>query len=147
MQILKDREIIEDNFRYITDEEIIDGDNISISLARWQQEKSQLQQHDGKVGVRLGSTDSAAAIADDLADISLIELNFPAFTDGRLFSTAKLLRIRYGYQGEIRAVGQFMVDQVCYLSKVGVNAFQLNNEAQLPVALATLDDFSVSYQG
>ena len=146
MQILKDREIIEDNFRYITDEEIVEGDNISMSLARWQQEKTQLQQHDGKVGVRLGSTDSAAAIADDLADISLIELNFPAFTDGRLFSTAKLLRTRYGYQGEIRAVGQFMVDQVCYLSKVGVNAFQLNNEAQLPVALATLDDFSVSYQ-
>lgn len=145
MQILKDREIIEDNFRYITDEEIIEGDNISMSLARWQQEKAQLQQHDGKIGVRLSSIDSIVAIADDLADISLIELNFPAFTDGRLFSTAKLLRSRYCYQGEIRAVGQFMVDQVYYLSKVGVNAFQLN-EAQLPVALAALDDFSVSYQ-
>jgi uncharacterized protein (DUF934 family) len=96
--------------------------------------------------VRLGSTDSVETIANDLADISLIELNFPAFTDGRLFSTAKLLRTRYSYQGEIRAVGQFMVDQVCYLSKVGVNAFQLDNVAQLPVALATLDDFSVSYQ-
>jgi uncharacterized protein (DUF934 family) len=146
MQILKDREIIEDNYRYITDEEIVEGDNISMFLARWQQEKSQLQQHDGKLGVRLGSTDSAEAIANDLADISLIELNFPAFTDGRLFSTAKLLRTRYGYQGEIRAVGQFMVDQVFYLSKVGVNAFQLDNVAQLPVALAMLDDFSVSYQ-
>jgi uncharacterized protein (DUF934 family) len=146
MQILKDREIIEDNFRYIADEEIIEGDNISLSLARWQQEKSQLQQHDGKIGVRLSSTDNVSAIADDLADISLIELNFPAFTDGRLFSTAKRLRTRYGYQGEIRAVGQFMVDQVFYLSKVGVNAFQLNNSAELPLALAVLDDFSVSYQ-
>jgi uncharacterized protein (DUF934 family) len=146
MQILKDREIIEDNFRYIADEEIIEGDNVSLSLARWQQEKTQLQQHDGKIGVRLNSTDSAETIEDDLADISLIELNFPAFTDGRLFSTAKLLRSRYNYQGEIRAVGQFMVDQVCYLAKVGVNAFQLNNEAQLPLALTLLDDFSVSYQ-
>ena len=146
MQILKDREIIEDNFRHITDEEIIEGDNISISLARWQQEKDQLQQHDGKLGVRLGSTDSIEAIAGDLSDISLIELNFPAFTDGRLFSTAKLLRQRYGYQGEIRAVGHFMVDQIFYLSKIGVNAFQLSNEAQLPLALTLLDDFSVSYQ-
>ncbi len=146
MQILKDREIIEDSFRHIADEEIVDGDNISVSLARWHQEKAQLQQHDGKVGVRLGSTDNIESIADDLANISLIELNFPVFTDGRLFSTAKLLRIRYGYQGEIRAIGQFMVDQVCYLSKIGVNAFQLHNEAQLPLALAALDDFSVSYQ-
>lgn len=146
MQILKNREIIEDNYRYITDEEIVEGDNISMSLARWQQEKTQLQEHDGKIGVRLGSTDSVESIATDLESISLVELNFPVFTDGRLFSTAKLLRTRYGYQGEIRAVGQFMVDQVCYLSKVGVNAFQLSNEAQLPVALATLDDFSVSYQ-
>ena len=146
MQILKDREIIEDNFRYIADEEVIEGDNISLSLARWQQEKTQLQQHDGKLGIRLNSTDTAEAIVNDLADISLIELNFPAFTDGRLFSTAKLLRTRYGYQGEIRAVGQFMVDQVCYLAKVGVNAFQLSNETQLPLALTLLDDFSVSYQ-
>ena len=146
MQILKDREIIEDSFRHIADEEIVDGDNVSVSLARWQQEKSQLQQHDGKVGVRLGSTDSVESIAGDLEAISLVELNFPAFTDGRLFSTAKLLRIRYGYQGEIRAVGNFMLDQVFYLSKIGVNAFQLNNTEQLPVALAALDDFSVSYQ-
>lgn len=146
MQILKDREIIEDSFRYIADEEIAEGDNISVSLARWRQEKTQLQQHDGKVGVRLGSTDSVESIAGDLESISLVELNFPAFTDGRLFSTAKLLRIRFGYQGEIRAVGNFMLDQVFYLSKIGVNAFQLNNTEQLPVALAALDDFSVSYQ-
>jgi uncharacterized protein (DUF934 family) len=146
MQILKDREIIEDSFRYISDEEIVDGENVSMPLARWQQEKAQLQQHDGKLGVRLGSTDSVQSIADDLDSLSLVELNFPVFTDGRLFSTAKLLRNRYAYRGEIRAVGQFMVDQVCYLSKVGVNSFQLHNEAQLPVALAALDDFSVSYQ-
>lgn len=146
MQILKDREIIEDSFRHIADEEIAEGENISVSLARWRQEKAQLQQHNGKVGVRLGSTDSAESIATDLENISLVELNFPAFTDGRLFSTAKLLRSRYNYQGEIRAVGNFMLDQVFYLSKIGVNAFHLNNSEQLPVALAALDDFSVSYQ-
>jgi uncharacterized protein (DUF934 family) len=78
-------------------------------------------------------------------DLSLIELNFPVFTDGRLFSQAKLLRSRSGYQGEIRAIGNFMVDQVFYMSKVGINAFDLD-ESSISVALHSLKDFSVSYQ-
>lgn len=146
MQIIKDRQIVEDNYRYIEDEENLTSGNITVSFARWQQQKSQLLNHNGKVGLRLNIEDDVTLIEDDLKNIPLIELNFPAFTDGRLFSRAKLLRIRFGYQGEIRAVGQFMVDQVFYLSKLGVNAFQLNNTEQLPVALAALDDFSVSYQ-
>lgn len=146
MQIIKDRQIVEDNYHYLADDESLVSGNITVSLARWQQEKAQLLSHDGKVGVRLNFDDALEAIAADLNALSLIELNFSFFGDGRLFSRAKLLRSRFGYQGEIRAVGDFMLDQIFYLSKVGVNAFQLNNTEQLPVALATLDDFSVSYQ-
>lgn len=146
MQIIKDKQIVEDHYRYIADGESLESGNITVSLARWQQEKTQLLNHDGKVGLRLNFDDDIAIITHDLHNIPLLELNFSFFGDGRLFSRAKLLRSRFGYQGEIRAVGQFMVDQVCYLSKVGVNAFQLDNPAQLPVALATMDDFSVSYQ-
>jgi uncharacterized protein (DUF934 family) len=146
MQIIKDKQIVENTYRYLADDESLSNGNITVSLARWQQEKAQLLSHDGQVGLRLTIEDDVALIADDLNKIALIELNFPAFTDGRLFSRAKLLRIRFGYQGEIRAVGNFMLDQVFYLSKIGVNAFHLNNEEQLPVALATLDDFSISYQ-
>ncbi|MBC8392295.1 MAG: DUF934 domain-containing protein, partial [Deltaproteobacteria bacterium] len=79
-------------------------------------------------------------------DIQLIELDFPAFTDGRIFSHAWLLRGRYNYQGEIRATGHFMPDQVFYLSRVGVNAFNLEKTEDLPVALSNLNDFSVNYQ-
>ena len=146
MQIIKDKQIVENTYRYLADDENLSNGNITVSLARWQQEKAQLLSHDGQVGLRLTIEDDVALIADDLNKIALLELNFPAFTDGRLFSRAKLLRIRFGYQGEIRAVGNFMLDQVFYLSKIGVNAFHLNNEEQLPVALATLDDFSISYQ-
>jgi uncharacterized protein (DUF934 family) len=146
MQIIKDKKIVEDSFRYLADDENLVSGNISVSLARWQAEKAQLLNHAGKVGLRLNVEDDIAGLADDLNKFPLLELNFAAFTDGRSFSRAKLLRQRLGYQGEIRAVGQFMVDQVCYLSKVGVNAFQLDNVEQLPVALKTLDDFSVSYQ-
>lgn len=146
MQIIKDKQIVENTYRYLADDESLSNGNITVSLARWLQEKAQLLSHDGQVGLRLTIEDDVTLIADDLNKIALIELNFPAFTDGRLFSRAKLLRIRFGYQGEIRAVGNFMLDQVFYLSKIGVNAFHLNNEEQLPVALATLDDFSISYQ-
>jgi uncharacterized protein (DUF934 family) len=146
MQIIKDKQIVENTYRYLADDESLSNGNITVSLARWLQEKAQLLSHDGQVGLRLTIEDDVALIAEDLNKIALIELNFPAFTDGRLFSRAKLLRIRFGYQGEIRAVGNFMLDQVFYLSKIGVNAFHLNNEEQLPVALATLDDFSISYQ-
>jgi uncharacterized protein (DUF934 family) len=146
MQIIKDKQIVENTYRYLADDENLSNGNITVSLARWLQEKAQLLSHDGQVGLRLTIEDDVALIVDDLNKIALLELNFPAFTDGRLFSRAKLLRIRFGYQGEIRAVGNFMLDQVFYLSKIGVNAFHLNNEEQLPVALATLDDFSISYQ-
>jgi len=100
----------------------------------------------GKKGVRIGPADSVEDIAADLKDIQLIELDFPAFADGRIFSHAWLLRGRYNYQGEIRATGHFMRDQVFYLSRVGVNAFSIENTEDLPVALSNLNDFSVNYQ-
>ena len=81
-----------------------------------------------------------------MKDIQLIELDFPDFADGRLFSHAWLLRGRYNYQGEIRATGHYMPDQVFYLSRVGVNAFNPEKVEDLPVVLSHLNDFTVKYQ-
>ena len=146
MQIIKDKQIVEDAYHYVADDESLVSGNITVSLARWQQDKAQLLTYDGKVGLRLNFDDDFEAIADDLQSLPLIELNFSFFGDGRLFSRAKLLRSRFGYHDEIRAVGNFMLDQIFYLSKVGVNAFCVNDSAFVLVALAALDDFSVSYQ-
>ena len=146
MQIIKDQQIIDDNWSYVADDtELKDGD-ISVSLARWKKDKQQMLQSTGKIGVRIGPADSVEDIAADLKDIALIELDFPAFADGRIFSHAWLLRGRYNYQGEIRATGHFMPDQVFYLSRVGVNAFSLEKTEDLSAALSALDDFSVNYQ-
>jgi uncharacterized protein (DUF934 family) len=145
MQIIKNRQIVADNYRYVADEESVTGENVTVSLARWQQEKEILKQQVANLGIRLNALDDFDALGQELTNLPLIELNFGFFGDGRLFSRAKLLR-RAGFQGELRAVGQFMLDQVGYLSKVGINAFSLDNPMQLPVALAALDDFSVSYQ-
>ncbi len=147
MQNIKDQHIIDDHQQFITDEQPLppQGD-ITVSLTRWQKDRAQLLSITGRLGVRLSPVDATQDIADDLHQLALIEVDFPVYTDGRAFSHARLLRKRYGYQGEIRAVGQFMPDQVFYLSRVGVNAFQLPNPQQLPTALNTLHDFSKSYQ-
>ena len=146
MQIIKDKQIIDDSWSYVADDAELKKGDISVSLARWKKDKQQLLQYNEKIGVRIGPADAVEDIADDLKDIQLIELDFPAFADGRIFSHAWLLRGRYNYQGEIRATGHFMPDQVFYLSRVGVNAFSLEKIEDLPVALSTLNDFTVNYQ-
>ncbi len=81
-----------------------------------------------------------------LAAISLVAVNFPLFTDGRGFSYARELRQR-GYQGELRAVGEFLPDQLHYLRRCGFDAFQFNDESRLEEGLRQLDIFSEHYQG
>ena len=146
MQIIKDRQITGDNWRYIADNAELEKGNICVSLARWRQDKQQLLNHEGKLGLRIGPDDSVSELVGDLDKIQLIELYFPDFADGRLFSHAWLLRGRYHYQGEIRAAGHYMPDQVYYLSRVGVNAFKPEKQENLLVELSYLEDFSVKYQ-
>jgi len=146
MQIIKDQQIIDDSWQSLADDAEFTAGNVSVSVNRWQQDKSKLLAHDGKLGIRISPADSVADFADDLDKIALVELDFPDFADGRLFSQAWLLRSRYGFQGEIRAIGKYMPDQVFYLSRVGVNAFKPAKAEQLPVELGYLHDFSVKYQ-
>jgi uncharacterized protein (DUF934 family) len=147
MPILKDNHLIDSDWRFIADDsELPEQGDITVSLSRWQNQQPDLNAHNGKVGIRLTPSDAVQTLSDDLTGIHLIELDFPAFTDGRLFSHAQLLRSAHHYTGELRAVGQFMPDQLFYLSRVGVNAFQLDSE-QLPLAQQCLQDFSVRYQG
>ena len=148
MQIIKDKQIIDNTWVFVDDEtEISANGNITVSLARWLQQQPLLANREGKTGIRITSSDqTTAAIADNLHGIELIELDFPGFGDGRLFSHAHQLRKHLGYQGEIRAVGHFLPDQVYYLQRVGVNAFQLEDETQLPLALSCMNDFTVNYQ-
>jgi len=146
MKIIKDKQIIEDSWRHIADDEKMTNGDITVSLARWNKEKDVLANHQGNIGIRIAPAEDVAEIADDLKNISLVAVELPAFTDGRAFTHARLLRSRYGYQGEIRAIGNYMADQAFYLHRVGVNAFELENEAELSTALSTLNDFTVKYQ-
>jgi uncharacterized protein (DUF934 family) len=96
--------------------------------------------------LRLEPGDDPAGVADRLATAARVEVNFPAFADGRGYSIARLLRERYGYQGELRAVGDVLRDQIFYLSRVGFDAFLLREDQDAEEALAALHDFSEVYQ-
>ena len=143
MQIIKNNQLIENHWTYLEDDAPVITGNICVSLARWQAEKNELSKHAGNLGVRLSSTDDIASLGSDLGLFALIELNFENFTDGRSFTQAYLLRNRYGFQGEIRAVGSYLADQAFQLSRVGVNGF---NPEKLQQTHATLNDFTVFYQ-
>lgn len=147
MPIIKDQQITENTWTFVADETPLIYGDITVSLSRWNDDQQQLLKHSGKLGLRLTTSDDISTLTQkDLSKFSLIELTFEAFTDGRSFSQARLLRSQYGYQGEIRAVGNFMADQVFYLHRVGVTSFEITDKKQIEVALAAFRDFSFQYQ-
>ena len=96
--------------------------------------------------VRLGPADDPASVAHRLAGVARVEVEFPKFGDGRGFSIARLLRERYGYQGELRAVGQITRDLLFFMESCGFDAFELREGEDAEEAIAAFADFSESYQ-
>ena len=146
MQIIKDGKIINDDTRHLADDEPPTGGRFTVSFARWQAERENLRQAEGTVGVRLKGGDELASIALDLPRLEPVVVEFPTLADGRAFSLARLLRERFGYAGEIRAHGDFIRDQVYFLARVGINAFEPVEGTDLEKLVPALDDFSVNYQ-
>ena len=96
--------------------------------------------------IRLEPADDPAKVAGELATASRVEVNFPKFGDGRGFSIGRLLRERYGYKGELRAVGQITRDHLFFLESCGFDAFELREGEDAAEAIGAFDDFSESYQ-
>ena len=96
--------------------------------------------------IRLEPADDPAAVAGELAQATRVEVNFPKFGDGRGFSIGRLLRERYGYKGELRAVGHITHDHLFFMESCGFDAFELREGEDPHEALAAFDDFSESYQ-
>jgi uncharacterized protein (DUF934 family) len=86
------------------------------------------------------------ALERDFLRISLVAIEFGGIGEGRGYSQAQLLRRRYHFTGEIRAVGKIQRDQFFYMARCGFDAFELPDGADAAVAIAALNDFSVKYQ-
>ncbi len=90
--------------------------------------------------------DDPRSLAGRLPQLKVVAVNFPKYGDGRGYSLGRLLRERYGYRGELRAIGTVARDHLDLLARCGFDAFQLREGEDPREALAGLDDFSVSYQ-
>jgi len=95
--------------------------------------------------LRLEPTDDPASVADRLGRLARVEVNFPKFGDGRGYSIARLLRERYGYKGELRAVGEVVRDHLFYMESCGFDAFLLRDGEDAEDALGGFADFSEAY--
>ena len=98
------------------------------------------------IGVWLGPADDPAFLQNHLTRLAQVQIWFPSFTDGRGYSSARLLRDRYGYQGELRAVGDVGYDQLHPLQRCGFNAFELKPQQDPYEGLRYLKGFSHAYQ-
>lgn len=120
--------------------------DIIVPLALWLEQRAPLTARSGRCGVWLAADDEPGLLARDAATLPLIAVQFPQFADGRGYSTARLLRQRYGYTGELRAIGEILRDQLFYLQRVGFNAFALKQGKSIEDALKAFGEFTESYQ-
>src|SRR5262245_30581458 len=147
-QLIKDGALAADRYALLREAaalaDVPTGAAVIVPLKLWQGERTALLAR-GDVGVLLGPTDDPVTIAADAASLPIVAVDFPKFSDGRGFSTARLLRERYAFKGELRAVGDVLRDQLFALRECGFDAFVIRADRNAAEAIASLDDFRSVY--
>lgn len=146
MPLIKDGVLVEDQWQSLGDEDDLPEGPVVVSLNRWQTEREALEARNTPIGLRLQSDQTPALVADDLERFSVIALEFPKFNDGRAYSYARLLRERYGFKGELRAVGNVLRDQFLLMQRCGFDAFEVASEAAAAEWQRAISEISVTYQ-
>ena len=150
--LIKKRRIAADSWRLLelgADRalpEVPAAGDVIVPVAVWQARRDAMLARPGARGVWLDSSEAPETIAGDLEHFALVAVNFPKFGDGRGFSTARLLRERYRFAGELRAIGDVLRDQLLFLEQCGFDAFALRDDQDAEDALRAFDDFSEAYQ-
>ena len=104
---------------------------IIVSLGRWLAERPMLEARSKPVGVAVEAGADARAHLADLAACPLVALAFAKFADGRAFSYARMLRDRFGFRGELRAVGDVLIDEIPLMLRCGFDSFEVTNPPTL----------------
>lgn len=149
-RIIKGNQIVDETWHLlpkdVTLDELTNCDDYIVPLQLWREHAHALKARDGGLGVWLDADEEAEEIGEEAASFQVIALNFPAFTDGRNYSNARLLRDRYKFTGELRAIGDVLRDQLFYMKRCGFDAFAVRADKDPVEALEGLQDFSVTYQ-
>ena len=117
-----------------------------VSLARFDKERDALLERNAPLGVRLQADKSPKSWARTCNRLSLVVLEFPKFRDGRAFSWARMLRTRLGFNGEIRAVGDFLYDQIAYQHRIGFDAWEVPENFRMEDFARALGEMTNVYQ-
>lgn len=148
-RLIRNRAIVHNRYALLrkatTLAEVPDGQPVIVPLALWLDRRAALIAR-GEAGVWLAPADDPGAIAGDVYRLPVIAVDFPKFADGRGYSHARLLRERYRYPGELRAIGDVQRDQLYYLGQCGFDAFEIADARDAEDALLGFVDFSDGYQ-
>ena len=150
-KIIKDAAIIEDNWQLIAKSDSgeysasdLPAGDLILPCKAFNELQADL--NDRNVAVWLESDETPSEI-NNLENAEFVAINFPAFADGRGYSYAHKLRMQLNFDGEIRAVGDVLQDQLFYMLRVGFTSFAMREDQNLEQALERFKDFSMNYQG
>ena len=128
MALYQNGHFVEDSWKSISaGQDIPPSGHVIVPLDWWQAQRGAFQGSNVPLGVRIEPGTKIESFAQDISRFALIALSFPKFQDGRAFSTAQLLRERYGFKGELRAVGDILIDQLQMLARCGFDSFEIND--------------------
>lgn len=138
--------VVDDDCLHLADDEALPTDGpVTVSWDRWQAERAALVAR-GDAGVRLPNDVEPADAAPLLDGAARVAIPFPHFKDGRGYSLARLLRERFGYRGELRAVGDVLRDQLQAMRRCGFDAFEMKAGKDPHDGLRAFTEFDVTYQ-
>jgi len=144
--ILRQRELIADPWRYLG-EELAAGDAVVVPLTELRTARERWWAWTGRLGVRLAPVDRVEELEADLPRLDLVAVEFPNPGDGRGYSQARLLRERFGFRGELRALGAGVKqDQVFLLARCGFDAIELAGGESIAAAQRAFTRYDVAYQ-
>jgi uncharacterized protein (DUF934 family) len=147
MALGKGGKYADDAFSVVADDAALpDGKPVIVSLKRFVLEKEVLLAREAYLGVRLETGDSPEALGEDVQRLAVVQIVIPYFKDGRVFSQARVLRTRMNYKNEIRVTGHFLRDQIAFLARVGVDAFDLSQNLSPDDIKDAMNEISVAYQ-
>lgn len=129
MTLWKDGAFIADEWTAIADGDEVPTDRPAlVSLERWRTERETLAGRNAPIGIVIPPDAVWDDIVPDLPRFPVVAVSFPKMMDGRGFSIARLLRDRDGYAGEIRAVGDFTIDMMPLMRRVGITTFDVASD-------------------
>lgn len=145
--LIRNGELVEDRFVDVSEaDELPRSGPIIVGLEQWQANRGALLARRTPLGIKLRSDQMPEAIAADVSHFDVIVLEFPKFRDGRAYSYARLLRERYGYAKELRAVGEVLLEQLHFMMRCGFDAFEIRDPHPLDAYRAAAADYTVWYQ-